>query len=670
MKIKMHKKLQVIMFSCVMIIVGSLTCILSNDTTSVDEELQHLRTSDSVRFTNPISSNVIWEVGSTQRFEWNYTGDERVLHICIVVWGGPDFFIAEVDATQEFFAWEVTAPFGYKDSYYFIIRDYYEPPDVYDFSATICIAPPAYIEIVEPDVLSSWHAGSTQSITWWSQGTISSVNINLYHWDVYHSTIASNTENDGSHSWTLEDNYESYGNGYQIRIEDASDPWNTFSVSPRFEIKPPPNTISVTNPGFRSSWQAGSTQKITWTSTGNISEVNIRLYYSGTFLDTIARNTPNNGVFSWTLASSYANYGDLYQIRIEDASNLSCHDFSYPYFEITPLIRITNPTGSSSWQAGSTQNITWIATDSITNVNIKLYLMGMHVVNIAFNTPNDGCYSWNLASSYLFYADLYQIRIEDSSNPDYFDITPNFEITDPSRGNITVTSPTSLSSWQAGSIQKITWTSTGNISEVNIELWYLGSYLQTIASNVSNDGSHSWMLASSYASYADSYQIRIIDYHDPNVYGYSPKFFQITAQVVVDTITVTSPTSSSSWQAGSTQNITWTSTGNISEVNIHLYYSGTYLNTIARNTTNDGTFSWTLASSYANYGDLYQIRIEDASNLSCQDFSYPYFAITLGAGSRVISETEPIVLIGTFSLGIIVGMMSLGFISFKKKHRK
>ncbi|MBN1800777.1 MAG: hypothetical protein JW891_04680 [Candidatus Lokiarchaeota archaeon] len=37
----------------------------------------------------------------------------------------------------------------------------------------------------------------------------------------YYRTITPNTLNNGSYSWTIDENYTSYGDAYQIRIEDA-----------------------------------------------------------------------------------------------------------------------------------------------------------------------------------------------------------------------------------------------------------------------------------------------------------------------------------------------------------------------------------------------------------------------------------------------------------------
>ncbi|MBN1803088.1 MAG: hypothetical protein JW891_16375 [Candidatus Lokiarchaeota archaeon] len=188
------------------------------------------------------------------------------------------------------------------------------------------------------------------------------------------------------------------------------------------------NTISIKTPTTITSWLAGSTHIINWTSTGDITNVNISLYYSGSYHGTIIPNTPNNGLYYWTLTSTYENYGDFYQIRIEDSSNSSTFVISEVFTIFA--ISVTSPAYGTSWEAGTTQTIKWIATESISNVNIKLYYRDfIFHSNIATNTPNDGSYSWTLPETFSDYGDHYKIRIEDASDFNIYDYSfTDFEI--------------------------------------------------------------------------------------------------------------------------------------------------------------------------------------------------------------------------------------------------
>ncbi len=300
----------------------------------------------------------------------------------------------------------------------------------------------------------------------------------------------------------------------------------------KFMLDPESDSFTVTSPTWSSSWQAGTVHEITWTSMGSIYYVNISLYYEGIYYETITPSTPNDGSYSWTLSDIYAIYGDHYQIKIEDTSNPSTYDMSDTNFEIEPLpdsLTVIGPTSSTSWQAGSTHTIIWSSTGLISDVIIKLYYLGSYHSTIKASTPNNGSYSWTLSDTYTNYGDFYQIRIEDISNPSTFNVSaPYFEITAPEIDSITVTSPSSSTSWQAGTVHEITWTSTGSVSNVNISLYYMGNYYKTIASSTPNDGSYSWSLDASFDNYGDGYQIRIQDVNDPSTFDQTTSYFEIT----------------------------------------------------------------------------------------------------------------------------------------------
>ena len=82
-------------------------------------------------------------------------------------------------------------------------------------------------------------------------------------------------------------------------------------------------------------------------------------------------------------------------------------------------------------------------------------------------------------------------------------------------------------------------------------------------------------------------------------------------ELAYDTINVTSPISSSSWEVPTTHAITWDSTGTISNVKIDLYENGAFVMEIISSTTNDGSYSWDVPIGLST-STLYQIRVSDA----------------------------------------------------------
>ncbi|MFZ4619341.1 MAG: peptidoglycan DD-metalloendopeptidase family protein [Bacteroidota bacterium] len=100
----------------------------------------------------------------------------------------------------------------------------------------------------------------------------------------------------------------------------------------------------------------------------------------------------------------------------------------------------------------------------------------------------------------------------------------------------------------------------------------------------------------------------------------------IAATFTADALNITSPNGGETTTAGSTQSITWTSSGLISSVKLeYTVNNGTTWITITSGTTNDGSYSWTVP----NTGSWRtKIRISDAENSSVGDTSNAVFKIS------------------------------------------
>ncbi len=265
-------------------------------------------------------------------------------------------------------------------------------------------------------------------------------------------------------------------------------------------------------------------------------------------------------------------------------------------------INVTSPINTDSWDISTTHTITWDATGTFPNVKIDLYENGVFVMELAASTPNDGSYSWDVPIG-LSNSTLYQIKVSDVDYPATTDFSDNFEIED--LRSLTVVVPDSTTTWALGDIQDITWTSTGSIANVKIELYENGGLLLVLAASTSNDGSFSWTIPISLSE-SLLYQIRVSDALDTAMEDYSENF------EIEDTrsITVVVPDSSSSWIFENTYDISWTSTGPIANVKIELYASLILVMVITASTSNDGLYSWLVPNTLVNSTE-YIIRISD-----------------------------------------------------------
>ena len=99
---------------------------------------------------------------------------------------------------------------------------------------------------------------------------------------------------------------------------------------------------------------------------------------------------------------------------------------------------------------------------------------------------------------------------------------PQLIWTYPETTSLSVISPTSTSSWRAGTSQEITWTSEGSITNVDLDI-YKGGVLKFYLDGTPNDGSVYWELPTDIESGTD-WRIRISDSDDPSTYDYSDYF--------------------------------------------------------------------------------------------------------------------------------------------------
>ena len=95
---------------------------------------------------------------------------------------------------------------------------------------------------------------------------------------------------------------------------------------------------------------------------------------------------------------------------------------------------------------------------------------------------------------------------------------PDTNNTSPVTSNsiISITYPNSGTYYNDNNIT-INWSSSGDISNVRIQLYEDGIYEYNITSNTSNDGSYTWNPSSSVDN-GCCYKIRVSDYSNSNIY--------------------------------------------------------------------------------------------------------------------------------------------------------
>ncbi len=220
---------------------------------------------------------------------------------------------------------------------------------------------------------------------------------------------------------------------------------------------------------------------------------------------------------------------------------------------------------------------------------------------------------------YVPYNDTFRIIFKNDAWLTPRDVEINIDVVK----TLTITSPISTDIFLTGD-NTIVWTSTGDISYVQLQLYKNGDFLETITSGIFNTDSYSWYIYNDEYTNGSDYQIKIMDYYNNTISDYS-NYFTIGCEIE-KTITITTPKSTNTFSSGYNY-ITWTTTGDISSyIRIDLYKNGDFLETITSGIFNTDSYSWYIYDDAYVDGSYYQIKILESYDHTIYDFS-DYFTI-------------------------------------------
>jgi len=445
------------------------------------------------------------------------------------------------------------------------------------------------LQVTAPNGNENLQTGSTKNITWTAGANIANVLIEYTSDNGTNWVTLTNTANTGSYFWTVPSAVTTLGkirisDNVDASIKDESD--NTFTIS----------SYTISSPTAASYWQSETTQPISW-SISNVA--NVKIEYStnngATWATVILSVSASSGSYNWALPASLATNQAL--IRISDVLN-SSNSLVSSVFKISN-IQVTSPNGGEILQAGATKNITWSAGSNIANVFIELSTNNGSTWSSVTTTANTGSYSWLVPGSAT---DSAKIRISDALSSSIKDESNNlFSI-----NSLTLTSPLGGEKVQTGKLYSnlITWTASFNIAFVNVELSTDGGSTWSSYSNLvkASDGKYPVAFSNSTAQA----KIRISNSADATILTQSGNF-------TVEQLSLVTPVGTEYWQAGTSKNLTWTST---LITNVALEYSsdnGTSWNTIIASTpAAAGTYSWAIPLALAS--SQVKIRVSDASD--------------------------------------------------------
>ena len=467
-----------------------------------------------------------------------------------------------------------------------------------------------------PNGGETFATGGECTITWVSNypGTIA---IDVGSNDTW-TTIATGEENDGSYHWSPITVTGSMN--YRIRVRSES---VAFSDESNGDFAVVDDTLSVLSPAAAAFTGAGDEMTVSWTGilSGN---VKVELFKGAALSATLAANTPNDGLLTWTVPPAQPA-GDDYKIKISTLTSPSFFSMSEAF--TMESLSLTSPTAGTITEQGVSRNITWTSSGK-GYVKIELF-KGTNPNPIAVinsSTENDGSLSWTPTQSA---AGDYHLKISSlnvttqTSEGSYFTIE-----------KIAVTAPTAGQLFASGVNTTIYWTSSGTGS-VDIQLYRnttpVGSVITT-----PNDGDYTWTFAAGLSA-GTNYNFRVRRSEALGIGAYS-------AQFTVERITLTAPNGNTVFTPGGACPITWTGSG-LGTVKIELLKNGLLDQTVTSNTTNNGTYNWTIPGTKTS-GWNYKVRITH-NNVSAYDDSDTNFIVShwtyLGKPTTSKSDSPEIV---------------------------
>jgi len=190
-----------------------------------------------------------------------------------------------------------------------------------------------------------------------------------------------------------------------------------------------PTSITVTSPNGNEQWQAGTTQTIRWTYTGNPGEYVKIMLKNQTICPDAPVGSNGNGSYTWSIPLEQIPNKN-YRVRVISAARSSFRDISDRVFTIIPPLVVTSPNGGENWQPNTNKTITWSYIGNPgANVNILLYRGAKLYRTITTDTPigneGSGSYDWLIPAD-LIPGSIYRIRIISTINNNYQDISNNY----------------------------------------------------------------------------------------------------------------------------------------------------------------------------------------------------------------------------------------------------
>lgn len=348
-------------------------------------------------------------------------------------------------------------------------------------------------------------------------------------------------------------------------------------------------TITLSVPVGGESWEVGSKQTISWSSEGDVGDVEIE--YStdgGSTWKRVITQTDNDGSFVWIVPNDTSN-NCLVRITDVDGFPLDTSPSSFSIYG-TRDVTLVDPNGGEILAADSTYAIAWTQQGAPPPGDVRIEYSideGDSWITIEGSIPNTLAYPWTVPNTPSTRCLVSVSRV----GIDKWDASNNmFTITEAPW--TAVESPNGGEEWPAGKKREIIWQASSIIANVRIDYSIDGGVTWlTIVSSTANDGLFRWSVPNTPSTFC---KVRICDASETcGVTGASDTSDNVFTIVDEYGITILAPGLGDVLQGGLQELISWISTGLIDNVEIMFSSDDGFSWSVVESlTTNDGSYSW------------------------------------------------------------------------------
>ena len=533
-------------------------------------------------------------------------------------------------------------------------------PSLFDITSNFPLHPTPSIALILPSAGTTWTQGTGAPVVWSSVGLLTgTLTFTLKRNGQPDRVLRTGEANDGVFSLSGGDVAGlSAATGYTLSVVDEGGTGTSAVSSGTFDIKEAEG-VTVVNPQLDTACVVGTGCVVAWTTTGGVSSVDVVVVgggAGGAANEIVVASGASSSPITWTVPLSMVPGEYFVRVRVAGGT---AEDLS-KRFHITSVsaVSITSPGANDIWivRQGGTAELSWKVTDAndpspmdsgVVIVTLDSSGSITHTITTS-GTPTKSVTSNSFMAEYTMNVPVsfemlrsdetttggtYTIRVTKGtwtsvSAPFIIRPAPSIRIDSPSSGDRVAN----------GGMTSMTYSKTGAVGAVQIDLMKSGGHYLLLINEWSGSNQYQWNVPARDAVLpGNDYTLRLTSIDDPAIVADSP-MFEIYEINSLDSIS--RPSAGSSIILGVPADISWTYRGTVMErVSIKLMQGGSLVSIINPSTECDGGYAWMTPTDGTGPapGTGYTIVLEDVGGGTGATATSGEFDIEVSRSLKVVS---------------------------------